>query len=225
MQPEETRRRMLDRFGARWNRQTPMPVEVPNFGRVELAAFFAELGFRDGAEIGVLFGEYSEYLCRANPALRLRCVDPWEASVSYHDMAGMPQKQFDAWEKEARRRLAPLGCQLLKMPSVEAAAEIPDRSLDFVYIDADHSFVPLVLDLQAWTPKVKVGGIMAGHDYTKIHVRPEHHYQGAPGHRVIPVVRAWADAYDIRPWFLLGTKAKLPGQVRDKQRSWCWVVQ
>jgi hypothetical protein len=223
--PEETKARLLYRFGARCDRRTPLPLEIPDFGRAQLAEVLAGLGFRDGAEVGVLFGEYSEQLCKANPELRLRCVDPWRASVSLQEMEWMDQAKFDAWGVEARSRLAPFGCEILKQTSLEAAAAIQDRSLDFVYLDADHGLAPLINDLAAWTPKVRVGGILAGHDFVKVEVRPEDRYQGAPGQGVIPAVRAWADAYSIRPWFVLGSKAKVPGQVRDKQRSWLWVVE
>ena len=50
--------------------------------------------------------------------------------------------------------------------SADAAADVEDGSLDFVFIDACHSFEAVVEDLAAWWPKLKPGGLMAGHDYT-----------------------------------------------------------
>lgn len=56
--------------------------------------------------------------------------------------------------------------------SLEAAQEFNDESLDFVYIDADHSYKSVVEDIQAWKQKVKRGGILSGHDYDS-HFTPD----------------------------------------------------
>jgi len=49
--------------------------------------------------------------------------------------------------------------------SVEIAATYEDESVDFVFIDAEHTYKYVNGDIQAWLPKLKKGGIMAGHDY------------------------------------------------------------
>ena len=49
--------------------------------------------------------------------------------------------------------------------SAEAAKKFEDESLDFVYIDANHSYEFVKEDIAAWLPKVKKGGIIGGHDY------------------------------------------------------------
>ena len=51
------------------------------------------------------------------------------------------------------------------MTSVEAAARVSDHSFDFVYIDARHDYESVKEDLEAWSAKVRPGGILAGHDY------------------------------------------------------------
>jgi len=50
--------------------------------------------------------------------------------------------------------------------SVKAAAAFHDQSLDFIYIDALHTFDAVSRDLAAWWPKLRPGGLIAGHDYT-----------------------------------------------------------
>lgn len=55
--------------------------------------------------------------------------------------------------------------RLMKMYSVEAARQIPNNFLDWVWIDANHDFGPVFDDMTAWWPKVKHGGIFSGHDY------------------------------------------------------------
>ncbi len=54
--------------------------------------------------------------------------------------------------------------RLLKMSTAEAAAELQDDSFDFVFIDADHSMKAVLTDLDLYWPKIKKGGIIAGHD-------------------------------------------------------------
>jgi predicted O-methyltransferase YrrM len=49
--------------------------------------------------------------------------------------------------------------------SVEAANYIDDESLDFIFIDADHSYESVLQDLTIWYPKLKQGGLLTGHDY------------------------------------------------------------
>jgi predicted O-methyltransferase YrrM len=53
-----------------------------------------------------------------------------------------------------------------RRPSADAAREFDDQSLDFVFIDARHTYEAASEDLAAWWPKVRPGGLIAGHDYT-----------------------------------------------------------
>jgi len=52
------------------------------------------------------------------------------------------------------------------MKSLEAVLMIPDISLDFVFIDAMHTYEAVKEDIRAWFPKIRSGGIVAGHDYS-----------------------------------------------------------
>lgn len=122
------------------------------------------MGAMSGAEIGVWMGEFSEMLCRAMPGLRLTCVDPWLQYKHYNE-AKNNQDRLDRACDIARERLAPFGCQILRMTSAQAAKQIPERSLDFVYIDGNHMRPFVDEDLALWSQKVRIGGIVAGHDY------------------------------------------------------------
>jgi predicted O-methyltransferase YrrM len=69
-------------------------------------------------------------------------------------------------EIHARTKLAPFGQRsvLIKDFSAPAAQQFADNSLDFVFIDAIHTYEAVSEDLQAWVPKVRVGGLIMGHD-------------------------------------------------------------
>jgi hypothetical protein len=51
------------------------------------------------------------------------------------------------------------------LDSVAAAHTFLNQSLDFVFINADHSYEGCAADIHAWLPKVKAGGWIGGHDY------------------------------------------------------------
>lgn len=127
--------------------------------RHELGKYFAELGFKTGAEIGVYGGHYSRYLLNTIPDLKLYSIDSWMGKYWKHELA-------------ARRILAGYpGCTIIKGMSVDVAKTIPDNSLDFVYIDANHTPKCVSEDIIAWEPKVRQGGIVSGHDYQLPDVR------------------------------------------------------
>ncbi len=183
-----------------------LPLRSRTTGRRELCALFARLGFRRGAEIGVWTGLFSKAICQAVPGVSLWCVDPWQARADYHERKNDGGRLQSAFE-EARARLRPFDCTLLRMTSIEATEFVLDQSLDFVYIDGNHERPFVLSDLAAWTPKVRPGGIVAGHDF--------HEPEGNPFIQVVPAVREFTRQHRIDPWFVLAA---------DKAPSYCWVV-
>jgi predicted O-methyltransferase YrrM len=131
--------------------------------RNDLAALFFELGYIVGAEIGVFFGIYSEELLKRNPNLFLYCIDPWEPYIERND-ARKNQMVF----RQAGRRLSKYNAKIIRKTSVEALKDFTDESLDFVYIDAIHDYKNARHDVFEWSKKVRIGGIVSGHDYCNL---------------------------------------------------------
>lgn len=132
--------------------------------RIELAQHFRDLGFQTGVEVGVCDGRYSAILMQTIPGLKLTGIDPYTAYEK--DSKGRSQNELDGKLKQAQTRLgAYVDYELVICHSVEAAKLIPDESLDFVFIDANHAYEFVKADIQAWYPKVRYGGIVSGHDY------------------------------------------------------------
>lgn len=193
-----------------------LPVAIPNVGRNNLAEWFRELGFTRGAEIGVERGVFAETICKANPNLQLYACDAWQAYKGYRDHVS--QEKLDAIYQEAKERLKPYNVTFVRRFSDELAPSFKDGFFDFVYIDANHELPYIINDIAQWSRKVRSGGIVAGHDY--IFNKPLN-----TRNHVVPAVNCYTYAYRIRPWFLLGAKAKNPGEVRDTARSWFWVKE
>jgi predicted O-methyltransferase YrrM len=173
------------------------PFKCVGVTREMLAQFMGELGFKTGAEIGVFRGAYSCRLCLAMPGLKIKCIDPW-----------LPFRKNSRGRQEERfavtsRRLKQFNAEIIRKTSMEAVKEVPDKSLDFVYIDAMHEFDPVMLDIICWSDKVRPGGIVAGHDYS-----PPKWYNG-----VMLAVNTYVQAHEISKWYVTD----------DEDPSFFWV--
>ncbi len=174
--------------------------------REDLCRLFATLGFKRGAEIGVWAGEFSETICRLNPGVHLIGVDPWLQYKHYNEKKNN-QGRLDQAYADAQARVAPFDCELWRTTSLEAAKRVPDGSLDWAYIDANHQEPYVTHDITAWEPKVRSGGIISGHDYTFSSKKPWLQ-------EVKPAVDAYAKAHGIAQFYVLA---------KEKAPSWFWV--
>lgn len=183
------------------------PTLLPKLTRKKLPEHFRGLGFTRGAEIGTWRGEFAAALCAGIPGLHLICVDPWLSVDSYKDSKNDPpsQERFDKAYVAAQLNLAAHDVELLRMTSVEAAPLVADGSLDFVYIDGNHNKPYVLADLEAWTPKVRKGGVISGHDYVR--------NKRKPFIQVIEAVQEHVRKHRIAEWFVCG----------DDTPSFMWV--
>lgn len=194
-------------------------IEIPDVTRDDLAALFHELEYKVGAEIGVAGGDYSEVIMRHNPQLELMYgVDPYLSYDGYKDFKRLGT--FTALEQSAHQKLDRYPSYLFKKElSVEAADYFDDGELDFVYIDANHSEPYVSQDIEAWTPKVRKGGIVAGHDYARIKAKGG---ENSTNWAVIPAINKFTKEHGYQ-LFIWGLEAKIPGLKREGSRSWMFT--
>lgn len=117
------------------------------------------------AEIGVLRGEYAEHILKLirNPTLTL--VDNWDPANNSPYFMENPEELVSGEALVHRKFDGNPNVGIIKNDSVGAAKLIPDCSLDWVYIDANHAYEAVMADIRAWYPKVKIGGVISGHDF------------------------------------------------------------
>jgi hypothetical protein len=188
------------------------PATIPDCSRDDLPNFFREMGFKVGAEIGVLRGQFTEKLCQSGS--QIFAIDPWLAYTG-SGRTQTDQRVHDAIYEETKTRLSAYpNCTVVRKTSMEAVKDFLDGGLDFVYIDGDHSFTYIAGDIAEWSKKVRKGGVIAGHDY----------FNTIPQARNIVVhVKAVVDAYTklfgINNWWIFGKV----GHGDDKFYSWMWI--
>lgn len=195
---------ILDKYSIGENERAPHNLSIGRWR--DLPKLFAELGFTHGAEIGIEQGKYSERLCSLIPNLKLHAIDAWQAYDGYRDHVS--QSKIDGFYRDTVKRLEPYDVNIIRDFSMNAVSQFDDKSLDFVYIDANHEFVQVAQDIKAWSKKVRKGGIVAGHDFCRDKNRNYVNH-------VKDVVQAWTYSHGIKHWFV----AK-----NNKSPSWFWVV-
>jgi hypothetical protein len=174
--------------------RAPMPIELRDFHRNDLAQLFAELGFKRGAEIGVAEGNYSEVLLKANPECELLLVDPWHA-YSENPQNKSKEKHEFAYNETWRKVKQYPNVRLCKQYSMDAVRDVQDESLDFYYCDGNHLFDYAISDLIWWSNKVRSGGICSGDDLYELDQKRWH------GGGVVEAVQAYVRAHRIPVWF------------------------
>ena len=132
---------------------------------LSLTPFFNELSIENGkmAEIGSYSGESIEQFALSNKFSEIYAIDTWNGDIP--DLI-ICTSDMQAVEKKFDERIAKYeNIKKIKKPSIDAVNDFPDKYFDLVYIDANHSYKSVKQDIIAWMPKVKEGGILAGHDY------------------------------------------------------------
>ena len=122
-------------------------------------------------EVGVWKGRSASFMgveiINSNKDIKFDCIDTWEGSVEHKEFDIVVNKElynlFIENIEPVKNVINPI-----KLSSLDAVNLYDDESLDFVFIDASHEYEDVKNDILAWLPKVKVGGILAGHDYLQM---------------------------------------------------------
>lgn len=185
----------------------PSPVVVPGLSRKVMAERLGKIGLTHWVEIGVADGRFASQVIESIPDVRYSGVDPYRTYRG--NRRGGLSDRHERNFKSATERLAGKG-RLLRMTSEEAVTKIASTvPIDVVYIDGNHDFDYVMLDLLLWSRKVRSGGVVAGHDFY------DFRHAG-----VVPAVTAYAQANGLE-WYLTDGRADAGS---DKHPSFFWAV-
>ncbi len=124
-------------------------------------------------EIGCFLGRSACYLGERIKAsgkrLTLLCVDVWPTHFDFRDGKGggsLIEAPFEIFLANVRQAglvdiIVPVRCDSVR------ASRFVTGDLAAVFIDGDHEYKPCAADIAAWLPKVRAGGILAGHDFSE----------------------------------------------------------
>lgn len=91
-------------------------------------------------------------------------IDTWKGTKGEEGNPHIEAEQHDIFTDNFMKNVGMFpNLKPMKMTSLEAAALIPDKSADMVFIDGDHSYEAVKADIEAWLPKARK--IICGHDY------------------------------------------------------------
>jgi predicted O-methyltransferase YrrM len=119
-------------------------------------------------EIGTYNGIFAERIVRIGKPKKLYLIDPWK---------GIPDRTEEKYSQKAQdirhntvaekfeSQITRGQVVIVRKTSDDAVLDFPNDFFDFLYIDGDHSYKQVVLDLQNYYPKVKKGGLLCGDDY------------------------------------------------------------
>jgi len=183
--------RMLRKHMKTYIRGDNLPVASMRGTRLELVNVWEELKYESIVEVGVFKGEFSEEILKRNPQCHMYCVDPWSTYKFNYRTEEMQLRFYN----ECLKRLKPFidgdRVTIIKKYSHDAVNQFEDNSLDVVYLDGDHHFDQIVIDIIKWHKKIKIGGMMAIHDYCHMRLGG-----------VVEAVQAFTTTHNIRPWFV-----------------------
>lgn len=194
---------IVDKYGAPFNK-------IEGVKRNDFYNAFRELGFKEGAEIGVHTGKNARVMFDTIPNLKLHCVDCWKA------VGSRTERHQRLYYRRMKQLLEPEiingQANIIKKWSLDAVKDFKRESLDFVYIDANHNYDSIMQDIIQWTRKVRPGGIVSGHDY---------HYK-RPSCGVVEAVKNYTSFHRLNYYYLDDDKIP-PRSQSQTNNTWFFI--
>lgn len=164
-------------------------------------------------EIGVDRGSFSDLILKELSPKKLYLVDPWEPgydknSPITHYGGSSTRTAYSTVESLNRvktrfsKEIEEGQVELRQGFSYDVVDDLPDAYFDFIYIDATHVYESVKADLNAYLPKLKKNGVMAGHDY----------FSNNGIFSVIPAVDEFVEKYQFK-WLAVSPSS-----------SWDWAL-
>ena len=145
-----------------------------------LANLINEQEWETGLELGVKDGKTIWHILKFCPKIFMYGIDCWEPVQNAN---GDESKLYDDWNhqryyKDAKIRAVKGRAKLIKGYTQDVHNQIPDNSLDFIFVDADHSHDAVKKDIELYKPKLKPTGVMLGHniDWESVRTAVLYHY-------------------------------------------------
>lgn len=140
------------------------------FDYQEFYDFVAKKDFQKYVEVGVWKGHSIIYLANKlkTKNVEIFAVDLWDDTYKYDDVPELKKQKkyiYDIYQENVKRAKLEGKIHNIKTFSWQGARYFRNKSVDFVFIDADHSLDSVTKDINAWLPKIRENGIIAGHDY------------------------------------------------------------
>jgi len=159
---------ILKKYNLKGDEKAPIYLECNRF--VSFPRLWRRLGYTVGAEIGVARARFSQYVLRHMPDLKLYAIDAWQLFDG--NVNNRSQQYMDESYAITKNKLAPYKAEIIRDWSMNAVRKFADESLDFVFIDAAHDYKNASDDIREWSKKVRKGGLVCGHDYSRSY-KPE----------------------------------------------------
>lgn len=172
----------------------------------------------EGIELGVNAGEFSRLILNHWKGKKLHLIDAWEQQdhLIYNDLCNHSSQDHYTYcyEQTFKRFNNNSQVEIHRNYSHEALLKFKDESLDFIYLDANHSFQATYEDLSAWSKKVQPNGFLSGHDYVNGYIHgsvwfgSKYAVDKWAQENKYPVYTSWEDN-DFPSWFIFKNKTEI----------------